>query len=122
MIDDVDEDEDTESLAMHLGATLRHIIHLLTNIDRKIDTMADVTQAELDGIAASILADNSVLASALTAIEAEIAALKVAQPALNLTALTDAVAPLTALVQQAKTDGTPPAPTPPPTPTPAPTV
>ena len=84
--------------------------------------MADVTQAELDGIAASILADNSVLASALTAIEAEIAALKVAQPALNLTALTDAVAPLTALVQQAKTDGTPPAPTPPPTPTPAPTV
>lgn len=104
---------------MHLGSTLRHIIHLLTNIDRKIDTMADVTQAELDGIAASINADNSVLASALTAIEAEIAALKAAQPTLNLSALTAAVAPLDALVQQAKTDGTPPAPAP--TPTPAPT-
>lgn len=87
--------------------------HLRAQYDRNEDrldkmetTMAD-QQAEID-------TDVAAIGSAVTSIETEIAALKAAQPQLNLAALDAAVAGLAAVVPA-------PAPTPAPSPAPSPT-
>jgi peptidoglycan hydrolase CwlO-like protein len=92
------------------------VINQQTVLINRMEKQIMSTQAEADAIAAELQQENSDLNAAVTGIQAEIDALKAAQPAIDLTALQDqadavkaAVAAAAALV---------PAPAPAPTPAP----
>jgi prefoldin subunit 5 len=76
-----------------MAATLDQILNALNTINRKLD----VLMSQQDDITADVQAVQQAvddLGTAATAIEAEIAALKGANPALDLTGLDSAVASL----------------------------
>ena len=63
-------------------------------LERKVDHFMSSTQAQVDALTAAVSAVNTDLGNAVTNIQAEIAALQQANPALDLTGLTDAVSAL----------------------------
>ena len=91
-----------------MQATLDRILTALTTINRKLD----VIMSQQDDITADVQAVNQAvtdLGTATTAIEAEITALKAANPALNLQALDDAVGSLKTAVSGVAAIAPPPA-------------
>lgn len=88
----------------------RRIERSLAELHRKVDRLM-ATQAEIDAMVADIEAKVGALGTAADAIKAEIAALQNANPALDLSGLTKAVADLdTAAADVAAIPPAPPAP------------
>lgn len=88
---------------------LERIERLLHNLNRKADKIVS-QQDDLNADVASIEAGVTALSDAATNIQAEIAALQAANPALDLTGLNTAVADLGNAVSAVSALQTPPAP------------
>lgn len=95
-----------------MAATLAQVLTQLSIINQKLDVIMsqqDETSADLAADVTTIEAGVANLSTAEAAIQAEIAALKAANPALDLTALDKAAADLTGAVSGISAIAAPPA-------------
>ena len=78
----------------------RDILQLLHTINGRLDTMA--TQTDIDALTAQLATLSSDLSGAVAGIQADLDALKAANPAVDITALQASVASLSTVVASAQ--------------------